>query len=330
MKVVITGGAGFIGRQLAERLLVLGELPGRDGKPQPIDELVLFDAVEPVPFKTPDKRVRTVTGDIADRALVARTIAAGTGSVFHLAAVVSAAAEADFDLGMRVNVEGTHAVLEACRALPQPARLVFTSSIAVFGGDMPPTLVDTTPLTPQTSYGAQKAIGELLLNDYSRKGFVDGRALRLPTIVVRPGKPNKAASTFASSILREPLAGQDAVCPVERSARMWILSPRRAVESLLHAHALPAERWGTNRSLTLPGIDVSIGDMVDGLGRVAGKGPVARIKWQPDAHIQKIVAGWPYRFDPARAKTLGFAPDRNIDEIVQAHIDDQLGGRHVP
>jgi D-erythronate 2-dehydrogenase len=327
MKVVITGGAGFIGRQLAERLLALGELPGRDGKAERIDELVLFDAVEPAPFKTPDKRVRATTGDIADRALVARTIGQNTGSVFHLAAVVSAAAEADFDLGMRVNVEGTQAVLEACRALPQPARLVFTSSIAVFGGDMPPTLVDTTPLTPQTSYGAQKAIGELLLNDYSRKGFVDGRALRLPTIVVRPGKPNKAASTFASSILREPLAGQEALCPVERSARMWILSPRRAVESLLHAHALPAERWGTNRSLTLPGIEVSIGDMVDGLGRVAGKGPVARIKWHPDAHIQKIVAGWPFRFDPARAKALGFSPDKTIDEIVQAHIDDQLGGK---
>jgi nucleoside-diphosphate-sugar epimerase len=327
MKVVITGGAGFIGRQLAERLLALGELPGRDGRPQAIDELVLFDAVEPAPFKTPDKRVRAITGDIADRALVGRTIDRNTGSVFHLAAVVSAAAEADFDLGMRVNAEGTLAVLEACRALPQPARLVFTSSIAVFGGDMPPTLVDTTPLTPQTSYGAQKAIGELLVNDYSRKGFVDGRALRLPTIVVRPGKPNKAASTFASSILREPLAGQEAICPVERSARMWVLSPRRAVESLLHAHALPAERWGTNRSLTLPGIEVSIGDMVDGLGRVGGKGPVSRIRWEPDAHIQKIVAGWPYRFDPARAKTLGFAADRSIDEIVQAHIDDQLGGK---
>ncbi|HUL09227.1 MAG TPA: D-erythronate dehydrogenase [Candidatus Acidoferrum sp.] len=327
MKVVITGGAGFIGRQLAERLLALGELPGRDGKPQRIDELVLFDAVEAAPFKAPDKRLRTITGDIADYALVKRTIDPSTGSVFHLAAVVSAAAEADFDLGMRVNVEGTRAVLEACRALPQPARLVFTSSIAVFGGDMPPTLTDTTPLTPQTSYGAQKAIGELLLNDYSRKGFVDGRALRLPTIVVRPGKPNKAASTFASSILREPLAGQEAICPVERSARMWILSPRRAVESLLHAHALPAERWGTNRSLTLPGIEVSIGDMVDGLGRVAGKGPVARIKWQPDAHIQKIVAGWPYRFDPSRARTLGFSPDKTIDEIIQTHIDDQLGGK---
>jgi nucleoside-diphosphate-sugar epimerase len=192
---------------------------------------------------------------------------------------------------------------------------------------MPEVLDDGTILTPQTSYGAQKAIGELLLNDYSRKGFVDGRALRLPTIVVRPGKPNKAASTFASSILREPLAGQEAICPVERSARMWILSPRRAVESLLHAHALPAERWGTNRSLTLPGIDVSIGDMVDGLGRVAGKGPVGRIKWQPDAHIQKIVAGWPYRFDPARARSLGFAPDKTVDEIIQAHIDDQLGGK---
>ncbi len=327
MKVVITGGAGFIGRQLAERLLALGELPGRDGKPERIDELVLFDAVEPAPFKQPDKRVHAVTGDISDKALVGRTIDQTTGSVFHLAAVVSAAAEADFDLGMRVNVEGTRAVLEACRALPQPARLVFTSSIAVFGGDMPPTLTDTTPLTPQTSYGAQKAIGELLLNDYSRKGFVDGRALRLPTIVVRPGKPNKAASTFASSILREPLAGQDAICPVERSARMWILSPRRAVAALLHAHALPAAAWGTNRSLTLPGIDVSIGDMADGLGRVSGKGPVSRIRWQPDPHIQKIVAGWPYRFDPARAKAMGFGTDASIDEIIRAHIDDQLGGK---
>jgi nucleoside-diphosphate-sugar epimerase len=329
MKVVITGGAGFIGRQLAERLLALGELPGPDGKPEGIRELVLFDAVAPAPFKAPDKRLRTIVGDIADAALVGRAIDRETGSVFHLAAVVSAAAEADFDLGMRVNVDGTRAVLEACRALPQPPRLVFTSSIAVFGGDMPPMLTDTTPLTPQTSYGAQKAIGELLLNDYSRKGFVDGRALRLPTIVVRPGKPNKAASTFASSILREPLAGEPAICPVERSARMWILSPRRAVAALLHAHELPASAWGSNRSLTLPGIDVSIGDMVDGLGRVAGKGPVARIRWEPDPHIQKIVAGWPYRFDPARAKAMGFSADAGIDEIIQAHIDDQLGGKYV-
>ena len=325
MNVVITGGAGFIGRQLAERLLAVGELPGRNGKPEAIGELVLFDAVEPAPLA--DKRVRIVTGDIADAALVRRTIAGDTAAVFHLAAVVSAAAEADFDLGMRVNVEGTRAVLEACRALAAAPRLVFTSSVAVFGGDMPAVLTDTTPLTPQTSYGAQKAIGELLVNDYSRKGYIDGRALRLPTIAVRPGKPNKAASTFASSILREPLAGAEAICPVERSARMWILSPRRAVAALLHAHALPASAWGTNRSLTLPGIDVSIGDMVDGLGRVAGPGPVGRIRWRPDAHIQKIVAGWPHRFDPARAKGLGFTADAAMDDIVRAHIEDQLGGR---
>ncbi len=327
MRVVITGGAGFIGRQLAEKLLELGELPSTDGKPSPIHELLLLDAVEPAPFATPDERLRSITGDIADRAAIRRAIDADTGAVFHLAAVVSAAAEADFDLGMRVNLEGTLAVLGACRALAKPARLVFTSSIAVFGGDMPPTLTDSTPLTPQTSYGAQKAMGELLVNDYSRKGFVDGRSLRLPTIVVRPGKPNKAASTFASSILREPLAGQEAICPVERSARMWILSPRRAVAALLHAHELPAAAWGSNRSVSLPGIDVSIGDMVDGLGRVAGTAPVARIRWQPDAHIQKIVAGWPYRFDPARARKLGFSADAGIDEIIRAHIDDQLGGK---
>src|SRR5262245_18671603 len=327
MKVVISGGAGFIGRQLAERLLALGELPGRDGKPQRIAELVLFDAVEPVPFKAADKRVRTVTGDIADRALLARTIGAETGAVFHLAAVVSAAAEADFDLGMRVNLDGTLAVLEACRALPQPPRVVFASSVAVFGGDMPPVLTDQTPLTPQTSYGAQKVMSELLVNDYSRKGFIDGRALRLPTIVVRPGKPNKAASTFASSIIREPLAGAEAICPVERTARMWILSPRRVLDSLLHAYELPAAAWGVNRSLNLPGIDVSIGDMVDGLGRVAGSGPVERIRWQPDAHIQRIVAGWPHKFETARAKTMGFTPDGNFDEIVSQHIADQLGGK---
>jgi nucleoside-diphosphate-sugar epimerase len=218
-------------------------------------------------------------------------------------------------------------VLEACRALPKPPRVVFSSSVAVFGGDMPPVLTDVTPLTPQTSYGIQKAMGELLVNDYSRKGFIDGRALRLPTIVVRPGKPNKAASTFASSIIREPLAGAEAVCPVERSARMWILSPRRVLDSLLHAYELPPSAWGCSRSLSLPGIDVSIGDMVDGLGRVAGQGPVKRIRWEPDAHIQRIVAGWPCKFDTARATAMGFTADKSFDEIVSQHIADQLGGK---
>jgi D-erythronate 2-dehydrogenase len=327
MKVVITGGAGFIGRQLAERLAKLGELPDAGGKPAKIDEIILFDALEGTPLASPRTPLRAVTGDVADRGLMRKIIGADVGAVFHLAAVVSAAAEADFDLGMRVNLEGTLAVLEACRALPKPPRVVFASSVAVFGGDMPPVLNDQTPLTPQTSYGAQKAMGELLVNDYSRKGFIDGRALRLPTIVVRPGKPNKAASTFASSIIREPLAGAEAVCPVERSARMWILSPRRVLDSLLHAYELPASAWGVSRSLNLPGIDVSIGDMVDGLARVAGAGPVKRIRWEPDAHIQRIVAGWPHKFETARAKTMGFAPDSNFDEIVSQHIADQLGGQ---
>jgi nucleoside-diphosphate-sugar epimerase len=326
MNVVITGGAGFIGKQLAERLSKLGELPDAGGKPAKIDEIVLFDAVEgpsPAPGRVP---YRNVTGDVADRALMRKVIAGDVGAVFHLAAVVSAAAEADFDLGMRVNLEGTLSVLEACRALPKPPRVVFSSSVAVFGGDMPPVLTDVTPLTPQTSYGIQKAMGELLVNDYSRKGFIDGRALRLPTIVVRPGKPNKAASTFASSIIREPLAGAEAVCPVERSARMWILSPRRVLDSLLRAYELPPSAWGSSRSLSLPGIDVSIGDMVDGLGRVAGQGPVKRIRWEPDAHIQRIVAGWPCKFDTARATAMGFTADKSFDEIVSQHIADQLGG----
>jgi nucleoside-diphosphate-sugar epimerase len=327
MHVAITGAAGFIGRQLAERLAGLGELPDAAGRPAKIEEIALFDAVEGAPLAPGKVRLRPVTGDVADRALMKRTIGADTGAVFHLAAVVSAEAEADFDLGMRVNLEGTLSVLEACRALPRPPRLVFASSVAVFGGDMPPVLDDRTPLTPQTSYGAQKAMGELLVNDYSRKGFIDGRALRLPTIVVRPGKPNKAASTFASSIIREPLAGAEAVCPVERAARMWVLSPRRVLDGLLHAYELPAAAWGSNRSLSLPGIDVSIGDMVDGLGRIAGPGPVKRIRWEPDAHIQRIVAGWPHRFDTARAKAMGFAADRNFEEIVSQHIADRLGGK---
>ena len=202
--------------------------------------------------------------------------------MFHLAAIVSANAEEDFDLGYRVNLDGTRHVLEACRALPEPVRLVFASSVAVYGGDMPAVLDDGTILTPQTSYGAQKAAGELLLNDYGRKGFVDGRALRLPTIVVRPGKPNRAASTFASSIIREPLAGQEAVCPVERDAEMYILSPRRVIQALIHAFELPAEAFGMTRMLTLPGITVSIGEMVDALDEIAGERVAHRIQWQPD------------------------------------------------
>jgi nucleoside-diphosphate-sugar epimerase len=323
MHVVITGGAGFIGKKLARALLERGALEAASGR-QTVDRLTLFDVAHAEGLPD-DRRLTSVAGDITQPAEVSREIQ-GAGGVFHLAAIVSANAEEDFDLGIRVNLEGTRNVLEACRALPQPPRLVFASSVAVYGGDMPEVLDDGTILTPQTSYGAQKAIGELLLNDYSRKGFVDGRALRLPTIVVRPGKPNRAASTFASSIIREPLAGEAAICPVGRDAAMYILSPRRVIAALIRAFELPAEAFGATRMLTLPGITVSIGEMVDALGEVAGAKVAERVKWQPDPTIQRIVAGWPAAVDARRARAMGFEADASFADIVRAHIEDELGG----
>ena len=327
MKVVITGGGGFLGRRLARTLLAQGTLKCPDGEARKVDELVLFDTVEPAAFPATDPRVRILIGSIADGDLMPRLIEPDVDSVFHFAAVVSGAAEADFDLGMRINVDGTRALFEACRALPRPATVVFTSSCAVYGGDLPATLDDETPLRPQTSYGIQKVIGELLLNDYTRKGFMDGRALRLPTISVRPGKPNKAASSFASGIFREPLNGQESVCPVSGDARMWILSPRRVIQAFLRAHALPADAWGWNRSLTLPGISVTVAEMVEGLRRVAGEEVVKRIRWQTDPLVARIVAGWPGNFETARARRLGFEGDRSIDEIIQAHVEDEVKPR---
>jgi D-erythronate 2-dehydrogenase len=325
MNVVITGGAGFIGKKLAKALLARGRLETAQGA-RAIERLTLFDVVE-AEGVADDPRLRVVAGDITDLAQVHEVIRDRVEGVFHLAAIVSANAEEDFDLGMRVNLEGTRNVLEACRALPQPARLVFASSVAVYGGDMPAELDDGTILTPQTSYGAQKAMGELLLNDYSRKGFVDGRALRLPTIVVRPGKPNKAASTFASSIIREPLAGQEAICPVGRDAAMYILSPRRVVEALIRAFELSTEAFGMTRMLTLPGITVAVGEMVEALEQVAGERVAARVRFEPDPRIQKIVAGWPSRFDARRARAMGFAADPDVAAIIRAHIEDELGGQ---
>src|SRR5947199_923437 len=243
MRIVITGGCGFLGRRVAIRLLEQGSALG------PVDELVLFDNAAPALPLPEDKRIRLVTGDIADRDTVRGLIAPGTDAVFHLAAIVSGQAEADTDLGYRVNLDGTRAVLDGCRALGSTPRLVFASSLAVYGGKLPPAVGDDTALTPQTSYGTQKAIGELLVNDSSRKGFIDGRAVRLPTVVVRPGLPNRAASTFASSMLREPLAGKDAVCPVSPDTVMALASPRRIVEGLVHALGLPGEALSGNRSL---------------------------------------------------------------------------------
>ena len=318
MRVVITGGCGFLGRRLALLLLAQGSASG------PIDELVLFDNAPSALPLPDDKRVRLVTGDIADRATVAALIAPGTDAVFHLAAIVSGQAEADPDLGYRVNLDGTRAVLDACRALGSCPKVVFASSLAVYGGALPPTVGDATALTPQSSYGTQKAIGELLVNDYSRKGFVDGRALRLPTVVIRPGLPNRAASTFASSMLREPLTGKDAVCPVSPDTVMALASPRRVVASLAHALDLDGDALGQNRILQLPGYSVSVGEMAEALRRAGGAAAHARLSWRPDPAIQAIVGSWPAALAAPRAEALGFQPDAGIDEAVRFFIEDDL------
>src|SRR5579872_2357595 len=318
MRIVITGGCGFLGRRLALLLLERGSKLGT------IDELVLFDNAPSALPLPDDRRVRLVTGDIADREAVRRLIAPGTDSVFHLAAIVSGQAEADTDLGYRINLDGTRAVLDACRALETCPRLVFASSLAVYGGALPPSVGEDTALTPQSSYGTQKAIGELLVNDYSRKGFVDGRALRLPTVVVRPGLPNRAASTFASSIIREPLTGKDAVCPVSPDTVMALASPRRVVASLAHALDIPGEAIGQHRTLQLPGYSVAVGEMSEALRRAAGESAYKRIAWQPDATIQAIVGSWPRELKAPRAEALGFQPDAGIDEAVRFFIEDDL------
>jgi D-erythronate 2-dehydrogenase len=324
MRVVITGGTGFIGRRLAQRLLQRGALPGPDGGETEIDELLLFDKAPAALPIAPDKRLKLVTGDIADAETVRRLIDRSTGTVFHLAAVVSAEAEADTDIGYRVNLDGMRAVLEACRAVATRPRLIFTSSLAVYGGDMPPAIADDTPLTPQTSYGAQKAIGEFLLNDYSRKGFVDGRALRLSTIVVRPGRPNRAASTWVSSLFREPLSGVEVACPVSRESAMACLSPRRLVAAIERVHDLPASRFGFNRTVLLPGITATVPEMVEALRRAGGDAAVKRIRWEPDATVQRIVDGWPRAIVAKRAASLGIEADADIDEIIRAFIEDDL------
>jgi nucleoside-diphosphate-sugar epimerase len=322
MKVLITGGAGFLGQRLARQLLERGSLMDASGAARKIDRLVLLDMAPAQDFADP--RVHSVTGDIADAALLRDAIDADTASIFHLAAVVSGQAEADFDLGMRINLDASRQLLDVCRALGHRPKVVFTSSVAVYGGALPKVVQDATALNPQSSYGAQKAIGELLLNDYSRKGFVDGRVLRLPTISVRPGKPNKAASSFASGIIREPLNGEEAICPVSPDTRLWLLSPRKAIEALIAGHNLSAAALGNNRTINLPGVSVSVAEMVAALERVAGSEPATRIRWQSDPAVERIVGSWPGAWDTTRARALGLAADADFDSIVRAYVEDDL------
>ncbi|RYI99636.1 MAG: NAD-dependent epimerase/dehydratase family protein [Acetobacteraceae bacterium] len=319
MQITILGGGGFLGRKLAMRLARDGAVGG-----QAITGLTLFDLQAPAGLEAPFP-VRCLGGDVADPAQVANAIPQGTKVVVHLAAVVSAQAEADFDLGLKVNVMGTLAVLQACRALREPPRVVFTSSVASFGGGQEARLEDDARQLPGNSYGAEKAIGELLLQDASRRGMLDAVSIRLPTVIVRPGRPNKAASSFVSAILREPLLGLETTLPVPEDFALWICSPRRAVEWFLHAMTMDTGPLGLDRGINPPGRSATVGKMLTALETVAGPEARARVKHVPDAAIEAIVGGWPASFTAMRARRLhDFSEQESLEEIIQAFIEDDL------
>jgi nucleoside-diphosphate-sugar epimerase len=324
--VFVTGGSGFIGKRVVAKLLERGTVTTHDEDTADIDNLIVVDAAPPADPFADDPRVRFVQADFSLADTFASLITPKVGVVFHLGAAVSGECERDFDLGLQVNLSSTHRLLEACRHRAEWPRLVYTSSVAAYGGELPDVVDDRTSLTPQTSYGTQKAIGELLINDYSRKGFIDGRCLRLPTVIVRPGPPNQAASSFASAVIREPLQGGEYICPVCPDTAMYVLSPRRAVEALVHAADLPAAAWVTDRSACLPGITVTVSELVDALRDIAGDAIADRIRFEPDRFIEQIVHGWPVRFAPQRGLSMGFQADNSIHEIIQAFIDDELQG----
>jgi nucleoside-diphosphate-sugar epimerase len=306
----------MLGRKLAARLA-------------DADEVLLHDIIEPAAPPGVPYRSRSFASDLSTPGEAEKLVAARPQLIFHLAAIVSGEAEADFDKGYRVNLDGTRRLFEAIRAIGDgyKPRLVFASSIAVFGAPFPEAIGEEFLSAPLTSYGTQKAIDELLLADYSRRGFFDGIGIRLPTICVRPGKPNRAASGFFSGIIREPLAGQEAVLPVPKSVRHWFASPRAGVGFLLHAARLDTAQLGARRNLTMPGISATVGDEIESLRRVAGDQPVHLIREQPDATIMRIVEGWPRNFDARRATALGFRADASFDDIIRAHIEDELRPR---
>ena len=320
MNILITGAAGMIGRKLTARLMADGAVGGK-----PITAMALADVVAP---EAPAGRIAFTThaADIAVPGVADRLVAAHPDLIFHLAAIVSGEAELDFEKGYRINLDGTRRLFEAIRKVGEgyKPRVVFTSSIAVFGAPFPDAIGDEFLNAPLTSYGTQKAIGELLLSDYSRRGFFDGIGIRLPTICVRPGKPNKAASGFFSGIIREPLAGQEAVLPVPETVRHWFASPRAAIDFLMHAATLDSAKLGTRRNLSMPGISATVGEQIEALRKVAGDKAARLIRREPDQTIMRIVEGWPQNFDARRALALGFRADASFEEIIRIHLEDEM------
>jgi nucleoside-diphosphate-sugar epimerase len=324
--ILITGAAGMIGRKLTERLAKDGALNGR-----PIDGMTLLDVVSPAAPAGFSGKIETVAADVAAPGEAAKAIAGRPDTIFHLAGVVSGEAELDFDKGYRVNLDGTRALLEAIRTTADGYRpkIVYTSSIAVFGAPFPASIPDDFHLTPLTSYGTQKAIGEALLADYVRRGFCRGVGIRLPSIVVRPGKPNKAASGFFSGIIREPLAGVEAVLPVADTVVHTHASPRAAIGFLIHAAGLAPDTLGDRVNLSMPGVCCTVAEQIEALRRIAGDRVATRIRREHDPLVARIVDGWPQRIEAKRARELGFKAEGSFDEIVRIHIDEDLGGNLV-
>ena len=324
MRILVLGAAGMVGRKFTERLVRDGSLGGKT-----ISHATLHDIVKPEVPAGAQFKTTCVASDFSNPGEAEKLIADRPDLIVHLAAIVSGEAEADFDKGYRINLDGTRLLFDAIRLVGDgyKPRVVFTSSIAVFGAPFPESIPDDFFHTPLTSYGTQKAIGELLLADYTRRGFFDGVGIRLPTICVRPGKPNKAASGFFSNIIREPLVGQEAVLPVGEDVMHWHASPRSAAGFLVHAATIDGDKIGPRRTLTMPGVAATVGEQIEALRKVAGDKAVKLIRREPDETIIRIVAGWSRRFDATRATALGFKAEKSFEEIVRAHIEDELGGK---
>jgi nucleoside-diphosphate-sugar epimerase len=318
MKILVTGAAGFLGSRLVRDVL-----SGARG----YEHVTAVIAADTNPCPIDDPRVQSRVGSIVDRRFVESIVDPDVGAVFHLAAVLSGQSEAEFDTGMQVNLDGARALLETCRARARRPRFVFSSTVAVFGGRLPAVVAETLALRPQTSYGAEKAIVELLVSEYSRRGFIDAVVCRLATITVRPGKPNSALSSFVSGIIREPVGGVETVCPVPLDTPLWVSSPRTVTANLLHAGSMDASAMGFDRVLNLPGISVTAGEMLESLERLAGRGARARVRVERDERVAAAMLGWPAALDASRALSLGFAADTNADAIVREYLDEATGGR---
>ncbi len=323
MDILVIGAGGMLGDKLVKQLALAGQLGG-----QRITKLTRHDVILPPAPPSCDFQIDTLMGDVSNAVEAVSVIAEKPNVIFHLAAIVSGEAEADFEKGYRINLDGTRNLLEAIRAIGGGycPKFIFTSSIAVFGAPFPDSISDEYFTTPLTSYGTQKAICELLISDYSRKGIIDGAALRMPTVCVRPGKPNKAASGFFSNIIREPLVGLEAVLPVDENVRHWHASPRKAVGMLMHAAEMDLTQMGARRAISMPGVSCTVADQISALAKVGGAERVKLIRREPNETIMKIVSGWPEKFDARRASALGFVADKSFEDIIRVHIEDELQG----